>query len=405
VELTSSAHSQNGSHYEGGDLKRRLVAIDLFRGVVMFLLIAESTGLYELLVAPAFEGTVVHAIGLQFQHHPWSGLRLWDLGQPFFMFISGVAMFFSYNRRWETGERWGDSLLHVFKRSLILFSLGWAIYRIVPVEDNPHGAFLYDMLPHLAFASLLAFLMMRRRVSQQLMFAFGLIALTELFYRLWAVPGFDQPFEPGHNFGSYIDRLLLGGLSGEHWVAFNIVPSSAFVIWGALAGRLLRRPGREVRKVLMMAAIGLGGIALGLALSPFTPIIRRICTSSFVIMSGGFCLLALALAYWLMDVLRIRKGATFFVAVGMNPLFIYLFAQTGGADWLRQIAAPFSSGLFGWAGEWPAEFAAALATLGLMWGPVIGSIAGEYSLKSNPAGREEGGVLTVERPWPKMPTS
>jgi predicted acyltransferase len=85
-------------------------------------------------------------------------------------------------------------------------------------------------------------------------------------------------------------------------------------------------------------------------------------------MSGGFCLLALALAYWLMDVLRIRKGATFFVAVGMNPLFIYLFAHTGGADWLKQVAVPFSRGLFGWAGEWPAEFAAALATLGLMWG-------------------------------------
>jgi predicted acyltransferase len=346
----------------------RVLSIDFFRGVVMFLLIAEATGFYDLLIASAFEGTFIYSIGLQFRHHPWSGLRLWDLGQPFFMFISGVAMYFSYNRRWEQGARWGDSLVHALKRSLLLFSLGWAIYRVVPVEDNPHGAFLYDMLPQLAFASLIAFLMLRRSVVQQLMLAFGLIATTELLYRLWAMPGFDQPFVPGHNFGSYIDRLIMGSLSGEHWVAFNIVPSTAFVIWGVLAGRLLKRPGQRARKIRTMLVIGLGGVAAGLALSSILPIIRHLCTSSFVILSGGFCLLALALTYWLMDMQRVRKGTPFFLAVGMNPLFIYLFAQTSGADWLRQVAGPFSKGLFGWAGEWPAEMVMALATLALMWG-------------------------------------
>jgi predicted acyltransferase len=112
----------------------------------------------------------------------------------------------------------------------------------------------------------------------------------------------------------------------------------------------------------------LSGVAAGLAMSAVTPIIRRICTSSFVILSGGFCLLSLALAYWLIDVHRVGNGTPFFVAVGINPLFIYLFAQTSGADWFKQVAAPFSRGLFGWAGEWPAEMATALATLALMWG-------------------------------------
>src|SRR4030042_555644 len=76
----------------------RLWSIDLFRGIVMFLLIAEPAGVYDLLLAPALKGTILHTIGLQFQHNPWNGLRTWDLGQPFFMFISGVAMYFSYNR-------------------------------------------------------------------------------------------------------------------------------------------------------------------------------------------------------------------------------------------------------------------------------------------------------------------
>ncbi len=78
--------------------------------------------------------------------------------------------------------------------------------------------------------------------------------------------------------------------------------------------------------------------------------------------------MALALAYWLMDVLKFRKGASVFLAVGMNPLFIYLFAQTGGAEWLRLIAVPFASGLFSWAGNWPVEFSAAIMTQALMWG-------------------------------------
>ena len=89
---------------DGAERPGRLASIDLFRGVVMFLLIGEATGFYDLLTLPRFAGTVIHAIGLQFQHHPWHGMRLWDLGQPFFMFISGAAMVFSYHKRWERGK-------------------------------------------------------------------------------------------------------------------------------------------------------------------------------------------------------------------------------------------------------------------------------------------------------------
>jgi predicted acyltransferase len=345
----------------------RLVSLDVFRGITMFLLIAEPLGILDLLAAPGLQGTAFHALGLQFQHHPWNGLRFWDLGQPFFMFISGVAMFFSYNARWERGTSWRETLIHALKRSFLLFFLGWAIYRIVPVEDNPHGAFLYDVLPHLALASLVAFLMMKRSVQRQLMLAFGLLLMTDLLFRLWPVPGFNQPFVPGRNFGSYVDRLIMGAPSANHWVAFNMVPSVAFVIWGVLAGRLLRGPGSPSRKIRTLALWGCGGVAAGLALSPIVPIIGRICTSSFVLVSGGLGLLALALSYLIVDVMRLRRWTMLPVVVGMNPLFIYLFSQTGGGDWLRRIAAPFSEGIFGWAGEWPAQLATSLAAWGLLW--------------------------------------
>jgi len=73
----------------------RLLSLDFFRGFTMFLLIGEATAIYERLIDPALHNPLIQTIGLQFHHHPWNGLRFWDLIQPFFMFIVGVAMPFS----------------------------------------------------------------------------------------------------------------------------------------------------------------------------------------------------------------------------------------------------------------------------------------------------------------------
>jgi len=102
-----------------------LVSLDFFRGFTMFMLVGECTGLYELLRAPAFGGALLGAIGLQLDHHPWNGLRCWDLVQPFFMFIVGVAMPFAIGRRWERGDSWGKTFKHALTRSGMLLLCGW----------------------------------------------------------------------------------------------------------------------------------------------------------------------------------------------------------------------------------------------------------------------------------------
>jgi predicted acyltransferase len=78
-------------------------------------------------------------------------------------------------------------------------------------------------------------------------------------------------------------------------------------------------------------------------------------------------LLALAISFWLIDMLKIRAGVKFFAIVGMNPLFIYLFTQTGGEEWFRNIVRPFCLGLFGWAGERLAQLVVSIAVLALLW--------------------------------------
>ena len=134
-----------------------------------------------------------------------------------------------------------------------------------------------------------------------------------------------------------------------------------------MAGQLLMSDKTGNKKTLLLIVFGLIGLVAGYSLDSITPIIKRIATSSFVITSGGWCLLAIALFYWLIDVKKIHKGAKFFVIVGMNPLFIYLFSEIGGGHFLYRIPKPFTLALFAWAGELYAGIATSLVTLAMLW--------------------------------------
>ena len=345
-------------------LPERLTSLDFFRGFTMFMLVGEATNLYSLLNSPDLHGTLIGTLGLQFEHHPWNGLRFWDLIQPFFMFIVGVAMPFSIGRRWEQGDSWGRTLQHALKRSGLLLLFGWGLYCIGPGRITFE---LWNVLAQLSFTYLVAFLMMRQPARTQILFSFFLIALTELFYRSWPVAGFNQPFTPDQNFGSWMDMLLMGKLSRGHWVAINAVPTAAHTMWGVLAGQVLKSSRAPMQKIKILAIAGAIGLVAGYALDPLTPIIKRICTSSFVIVTGGWCLVALALSYWLIDVKKWRKGSQFFNIVGMNSLAIYLVTNSGGEDWFHRVAKPFVMGLLGWAGELNAKIATSLVVWGMLW--------------------------------------
>jgi predicted acyltransferase len=342
----------------------RLTSLDFFRGLTMFLLVAEAALLYESLLVPELEGTWIHAVATQFTHHPWHGLRFWDLVQPFFMFIVGVAMPFSFARRWDRGDSSAAIARHAVTRSLVLLGLGLGLHVVYAGRLVFE---LWNVLSQLSVTYLLAFLLMRKSTRTQILFTVGLLVLTELLYRLWPVAGFDQPFTADQNFGSWMDLLLMGKLSSGHWVAVNAIPTTAHTVWGVLAGYVLksdRTPGRKIKTLLIAGAIGL---VVGYGLDPVTPIIKRICTSSFVIVTGGWCLIGLAVSYWLIDVKGWRRWAQFAIVFGMNPLFIYLFSQTGGNGWLRRIAEPVTSGVLGWGGQVLVGFATAVGVLVLDW--------------------------------------
>jgi predicted acyltransferase len=318
----------------------------------MFLLIVEFTHLFEHLIAPELEGTFIYSIGVQLHHHPWHGFRAWDLIQPFFMFIVGVAMPLSFTKRISKGESYRSILKHILIRSFMLLVLGWALNCI------PDGVVFrfQNVLAQLSVTIVIAFLLMRKPAVTQIIVSISLLALTEFLYRIFWVEGFNQPFAIDHNFGSWVDMLISGRLAPGHWVSFNAIPTAAHTIWGVLAGQLLMSKRSNKQKLLYLIIAGVAGLIIGYGLDPLTPIIKRIATTSFVVVSGGWALLALAASYWLIDVLKVHKGVQFFAVVGTNPLFIYIFAIVGGAALLDRIIRPFSTALFCWTGELGVNF-------------------------------------------------
>jgi predicted acyltransferase len=342
----------------------RLLSLDFFRGATMFLLIAEFTHLFSFLYDPSLEGTVIYSIAEQFHHHPWNGLRFWDLIQPYFMFIVGVAMPYSLANRLKKGQSQSQINRHAVQRAFLLLFLGWALYCIDP------GKIVFrfqNVLAQLAVTYILAYLVMKKPAWVQILFSFLLIALTELIYRGFWVEGFNHPFVPNENFGTWLDLQYGGADLYGHWVSFNAIPTTAHTIWGVLAGQLLMSQRRPDKKLMILAIAGVLGVLIGYGLNPITPIIKRISTSSFVIVTGGWTLLTLAFSYWLIDIRKRQKWSIFFRVVGMNPLFIYLFAHVGGAVFLEAIIHPFTFALFGWMGDLTASILTSAIVLFLLW--------------------------------------
>jgi predicted acyltransferase len=312
------------------------------RGIIMVFLVLESVRLYDNLFELT-EHSWLSVLFIQFFHHPWHGLRFWDLIQPGFMFMAGTALAYSLHRQAQAGWTWQQSFVKTLKRSGWLFFWGVLDYAVRPGGLSFE---LWDVLTQLSFTTLVAFLIFRWSVAAQIGFSLFLLVLTEVLYRFTDVAGFDQPFTDQHNFGNYMDLVLMNKINKGGWVAINCLPTAAHTIWGALAGKLLLSEIGALKKVRVLLLYGLLALATGFFLdATSTPIIKRIATSSFVLASAGWVLWMLAMLYWWIDVRGNRRYWSFFVVVGMNSLFIYLFIEIVGGRWFTGYISAISNGL------------------------------------------------------------
>ncbi len=350
---------------QGTTIANRVSSVDFFRGLTMFLLIGESTRLYSYLLN--IDNGFVHFLATQLNHQEWQGLHFWDLIQPFFMFIVGVAIPFSVHNRKKKGGSDARLLKHAVKRSLILLALGLMVYNIA----SDHIVLrLQNVLAQLAVTYLVAFLIQRKSISFQVAFTVVILLLTDLAYRFFPVEGFNHPWEAFHNLGTWVNIKIEGSEQTSIWASLNAVPTIAHTVWGVLCGKLLISEKSVVPKIKIMVTTGVVCLVIGYSLDflNITPIIKKIATSSFVFASGGWSILALCFSYWLIDVkMRFAEGAKIFIAVGMNCIFIYMIFECGGANFLSNVFMPIFHSLLPWLGGLASKILIAISVWTFLW--------------------------------------
>ena len=312
------------------NLSQRLYSIDALRGFNMFWIIGGAELFAEIakLVHQAWFNQISNNLT---EHAPWEGFRWHDMIFPLFLFIMGVTTPFAMARRQEAGESRGHLAVMVLKRTLLLFLLGWIYNGFLQFPAFAQFRVM-GVLQRLAIgwgcATLLyLFTGLRARI------AVGVALLVAYFaaMRLIPVPGHPLgDFSPEGNVANYIDRLVFapGQLYkpyGDPEGLFSTLPAIVTALLGIFAGQWLRGSDRSSReKLLGLVMAGALSIAVGYAWSPWFPVIKKIWSSSYVLVAGGWSALILAAFYWAVDVRGWRRWAYFFAVIGFNPITIYV---------------------------------------------------------------------------------
>lgn len=337
-------------------LAHRYLALDAFRGFIMVMLVSAGFGLAALAKRnPAYSG-----LAAQFEHMDWEWIAFWDLIQPAFMFIVGAAMPFALARRAEQGATKSQIFRHVAARSLRLILMSQILMSIS--RGRMHFQ-LINVLAQIGITYFLCYLIMQLRFRWQALIA--ALILAGHWALFVAFPGTEGPFmSKTTNIGAVIDAWVFGKVNPGYWATINFITSTVTTLFGVWAGQLLRsgKPHGQTMRILALWAVGC--LALGLAIHPWNPIIKRICTTSFTLYSGGWVLLMLLFFYWVVEVKGWRRWTFPLIVVGANPIFIYSLDMVL-RGWLDRAVGVFTL-RYEWLGEF-APVAQSCTVLAVMW--------------------------------------
>jgi predicted acyltransferase len=314
---------------------QRLVSLDALRGFDMFWIVGGEEIVHAL--HRVSDSGAVNLVADQMDHKPWEGMAFYDLIFPLFVFIVGVSLVFSLGRTIQRDGR-AAVVKRLVRRAVILYLLGIISYgafdappeHIVP--GDPFSWFrLLGVLQRIALCYFFAglaycFLSMRAQVVLCVALLVGYWALLTFV----PVPGIGAGnFAEGKNLANYVDSryLPLRKWDGDHDPEglLSTLPAIATCLLGVFAGTLLRRGTLSDRqKVWSLIFGGIILAALGWLWGLQFPVIKKIWTSSYVLVAGGYSCILLGLFYQVVDVWKFRGWAQPFVWIGMNSITIYM---------------------------------------------------------------------------------
>jgi predicted acyltransferase len=298
----------------------RLTSLDVFRGMTIAAMILVNNA-----------GDWVHTYW-PLRHADWNGWTPTDLIFPFFLFIVGVSMVFSFSARTARGQSRKQLLLHALKRSALIFALGIFLYAYP--EFDWHTARIPGVLQRIAVVYLLTsvLVLFTGRVVRIVVSAALLIGYW-LLLKYVPVPGYGSGvLTMDGNLVGYIDRsLIYNHLYIAHRFdpegILSTLPSIATCLLGVFTGEWMRSertPSRRLAGLLMGSVVGL---TAGYVWNIWFPINKMIWTSSYVLFTAGFALLVFAGCYWMIDVRAWKPWGIPFLIFGVNPLAIYFLAS------------------------------------------------------------------------------
>ncbi|MGH7939625.1 MAG: acyltransferase family protein [Limisphaerales bacterium] len=393
--------AQAASSRAGAVETKRLVSLDALRGFDMFWIL----GADALMVALNQLGhcAPTRFLATQLSHSQWQGVRFYDLIFPLFVFIMGVSTVFSLTRIIEREGR-GAALTRIVRRSILLFVLAliysggasnpWPDLRLMGVLNRIalcyfFGALMFCFLPPRALVGVAVALLLgywgimkytpfrdirmqpdalatlaQEHGKSQLAAQFRAIndysnnpsavknspvmAAARQMY-LSTTNRVKGKYEMGYNVCNDFDFAHLPGrLYNSFWDPeglLSTIPAIATGLLGIFAGLFLMNGAvPDERKVFWLVTMGVAGVILGFLWGTHFPVIKKIWTSSYVLVAGGYSAILLGLFYWIVDVKKWQLWCRPFVWIGMNPITLYMVSNLTGGEGYRKLAARIGGG-------------------------------------------------------------
>jgi predicted acyltransferase len=306
----------------------RLKSIDVFRGATIAAMILVN-------------GQFSHEDSYrQLAHAEWHGWTFADTIFPCFLFIVGVSLTLSTASRVARGEDRTRLLGHAMRRALLIFGCGVVIdYLRIPTHVFPFVGFqghlqLTGVLQKIAVCYFMAFqIFLWAGLPGAIVGIIGLNLLYLGLLHFYPVPGCG----PGSlavscNFPGYLDESLLDGFTWNS-TTFDpdgvgaILPAITSVLFGVLAGQILRSERCPQQRVLRPLGGGIVLIAAGELLSTWVPINKQLWTTSFAVFMAGLAAIGLACSIWLVDRGPLRPWVRPLEILGLNSIAAYLISR------------------------------------------------------------------------------
>ncbi|MFM7195441.1 MAG: acyltransferase family protein [Bacteroidota bacterium] len=362
-------------------LQQRNLSLDVFRGMdVALMIIVNSLGSFDTAWSPLL-------------HAPWNGFTLTDLVFPSFLFAVGNSMYFSMQKYEGMGN--SEVLTKIFKRSAIIFLIGYLMYWFPFFSITEAGEYVFRPLSHTRILGVL----------QRIALCYGIAAVVIHFFKVrgaawymglalafytWVMWAFGDLTMEG-NAGHKLDLMLLGadhlyqgeGKAFDPEGILSTIPSVVNVLAGYLTARFISKNGNGYETIARLMIAGAVVLLAAQWADLFLPMNKKLWTASYVFQTVGLDLLILPVILFVIEQVGERRWTPFFEVFGKNTLVIYILSEVlvimmywipNGAYWPvagkpqpSSVLSWLYENLFRWTGDYTGSFLFGVAVMLTCW--------------------------------------